>query len=462
MSEMRHFSFPYFVYFRVVSNKHVVIIGNGVAGITAARHLRKNDASVRITVISAESEYFFSRTALMYVYMGHMKFEQIKPYEDWFWKKNRIDLIFDFVEEVKPEEKTLRLRSGEVLPYGKLVIASGSRPRFFDWPGRDLEGVQGLVSLQDLENLERRTPPPMEGNSGGMRAAIVGGGLIGVELAEMLLTRSVPVTMLVREKVFWGSVLTEKEGQRIGEHIRSHGVDLRLKTVMDRINGDGGRVSSVTTASGETVPCDLLGITTGVTPNIEFLDGSGIEADRGILVDNSLQTNLPDIYAAGDCAQMRTPREGRRALEPVWYVGRMMGEVLGDILAGKNVQYLPGPWFNSAKFFDIEYQVYGNISTEPGQRETHFFREWSKEKFITLSFDPVSERFKGINSFGIRLRHEYFDRALREGKKVGEVVSSLHRANFDPEFTKKWTEKFKVDFQRETGIKIKRKKWLTV
>ncbi|HKK38639.1 MAG TPA: FAD/NAD(P)-binding oxidoreductase, partial [Cryomorphaceae bacterium] len=308
-------------------NRKVVIIGNGIAGITTSRHLRKNDSSVDIVVISAESKYFFSRTALMYVYMGHMKFYHIKPYEDWFWKKNRIDLIFDYVEEVDTASKSLKMRAGDSVSYDELVIATGSRPRFFGWPGQDLEGVQGLVTLQDLENLEKRTPPPLEGNKQGFKAVIAGGGLIGVELSEMLLTRNIPVTMLVREKVFWGGVLTAKEGERIGQHIRDHGVDLRVDAEIEEINGEEGQVKSVRTTSGDKLPCDLVGITTGVTPNIEFLQSTNIETDKGILVNDRLQTNVDSVYAAGDCAQIREPHEGRRGLEPVWYVGRMMGEV---------------------------------------------------------------------------------------------------------------------------------------
>lgn len=448
-----------------MSQAGVVIIGNGVAGITTARHLRKNDGKVSITVISAESEYFFSRTALMYVYMGHMKFEHIKPYEDWFWKKNRIDLVFDYVEEVLVDEKNLRLRSGKVLPYGKLVIASGSKPRFFGWPGQDLDGVQGLVSLQDLQKLEECTPRPHDGNKQGMKAVIIGGGLIGVELTEMLLTRDIPVTILVREKVFWGSVLTRNEGELINRHIREHGAKILTETEIERINGKDGKVSSVTTKSGEEIPCDLVGITTGVSPNIEFLEGSGLETDKGILVDEHLRTNLPDIYAAGDCAQIRNPRPGRKGLEPVWYVGRMMGEVLGQVLAGKETAYLPGPWFNSAKFFDIEYMVYGNVKTSPDADQAHYFWKADDRHFLTLAYHPESKIFQGINTFGIRVRHEFFDHALRQSWKIGEVVDKMHKANFDPEFYKKWPEKLKSDFVRETGIELPKsilKKWLKV
>ncbi len=394
------------------TNRKVVIIGNGISGISTARHLRKNDSEVEIIVISAESKHFFSRTALMYVYMGHMEFNNIKPYEDWFWEKNRINLVFDYVNEVDVSQKLLKMKSGESIFYDELVIATGSRPRFFGWPGQDLDGVQGLVSLQDLENLEKRTPPPLDGNKRGMRAVIAGGGLIGVEMAEMLLTRHIPVTMLVREKVFWGGILTRNEGERISQHLLDHGVDLRHEAEIGKINGENGKVKSVTTKSGENLPCELVGITTGVTPSIEFLKNTGIEIDRAILVNENLETSIDSVYAVGDCAQVRSPRPGRRGLEPVWYVGRMMGEVLGQRLSGKNTSYLPGPWFNSAKFFDIEYQVYGTPRPKPDKTQAHFFWEGGHNKFITVAYHPETKQFQGINSFGIRLRHEYFDKAL--------------------------------------------------
>ncbi|MCA6414900.1 MAG: FAD-dependent oxidoreductase, partial [Cytophagales bacterium] len=106
--------------------KHIVIIGNGISGITAARNIRKR-SNDNITVISGETEHFFSRTALMYIYMGHMKYENTKPYEDWFWKKNKIELLKDYVEKVEPESKQLVLRSKGNLNYDILIIASGSK-----------------------------------------------------------------------------------------------------------------------------------------------------------------------------------------------------------------------------------------------------------------------------------------------------------------------------------------------
>ena len=161
--------------------EHIVIIGNGISGITAARHIRKL-SNKKITIISSETEHFFSRTALMYIYMGHMKYEHTKPYEDYFWKKNRIDLKQGFVKTVFPKQKELLFSNGDKMNYDKLIIAVGSKSNKFGWPGQDLEGVQGLYSKQDLDSLEKYAP----NNKVCKRAVIVGGGLIGIELAEML------------------------------------------------------------------------------------------------------------------------------------------------------------------------------------------------------------------------------------------------------------------------------------
>src|SRR5690606_33665768 len=137
--------------------EHIVIIGNGISGVTAARHIRKL-SNKKITIISAETEHFFSRTALMYIYMGHMKYEHTKPYEDWFWKKNRIDLKFGFVKTIDTDHNTLYFEDGGTLEYDKLIISTGSKSNKFGWKGQDLNGVLGLYSKQDVDELEKLAP----------------------------------------------------------------------------------------------------------------------------------------------------------------------------------------------------------------------------------------------------------------------------------------------------------------
>ena len=248
--------------------EQIVIIGNGISGVTLARHIRKN-SDKKIIIISAETEFFFSRTALMYIYMGHMKFEHTQPYENWFWKKNRIELLKAYVKDIDTKQKALHLANGTILNYDKLVIATGSKPNKFGWPGQDLEGVMGMYHKQDLENLERLAPNKEACN----RAVIVGGGLIGIELAEMLNSRNIPVTFLVRESSFWNGILTKGESAMINNHIKNHHIDLRLSTNLKEIKSDeNGRVKSVIIEeTGEEITCNIVGLTAGVTPNIDFL-----------------------------------------------------------------------------------------------------------------------------------------------------------------------------------------------
>ena len=438
--------------------EHIVIIGNGIAGVTAARHIRKL-SDKKISIVSAESKYFFSRTALMYVYMGHMKFEHTQPYENHFWKKNRIELVEGYVTKVNTQEKIIQIDGAPDLNYDKLIIATGSKPNKFGWPGQDLDGVQGLYSKQDLELLEENAP----NNKVCKRAVIVGGGLIGIELAEMLRTRNIPVTFLVRETSFWNGVLPKGESEMINEHIREHHIDLRLGTSLKEVNSDeNGKVKSVTLAeTGEEIDCNLVGLTAGVTPNIDFLKESGIELGRGVKVNRFLETNVEDVFAIGDCAEQHEAIGNRRPVEAVWYTGRMMGEPLAQTICGNRMEYNPGHWFNSAKFLDIEYQTYGWVFSERRKKdmEAHFHWRHPKEKIcITIAFDKSSEALLGINTFGIRLRHEIFDRWLSEKRAIDFVMEHLIDANFDPEFYKKFESQIVSKYNSDFGKSIKLKK----
>lgn len=408
---------------------HLLIIGNGIAGITAARHVRTLDAEVRITVVSSESAHFYARTALMYVYMGHMTVGHTKPYEDRFWPENRIGLVQDHVERVDPDAKALRLRSGGSLNYDKLLIATGSRWRRGGWPGERLAGVQGLYGLHDLAAMEAST-------AGIERAAVVGGGLIGVEMAEMLRARGVHVTFLVREAGYYGRVLPPEEAAMVGREIRRHGVGLRLGTELREIVGDG-RVRAVVTTDGEEIPAEFVGVAIGVEPNVGFLDGSGVEVGRGVLVNERFETSAPDVYAAGDCAEHRDPPPGRKPVEQLWYTGRLHGATVAHTICGRPLSYAPGPFFNSAKFFDIEYQTYGRITPALRDGEGTFYWEHpGGRKAVRIQYErkDSATRVVGFNVMGVRFRQAVCERWIEGGASLAHVVAHLGAANFDPEF----------------------------
>jgi len=431
---------------------HIAIIGNGISGITAARYIRKL-SDHKITVISSETDHFFSRTALMYIYMGHMRYEDTKPYEDWFWEKNRIDLKKGFVEKVDHQNSQLIFAEGEKIKYDKLILATGSASNKFGWPGQDLEAVHGMYSFQDLEAMEKYS-------DGLERAVIVGGGLIGIEMAEMFHSRNIPVTFLVREANFWNGVIPLEEAKMVGRHIFDNHIDLQLETELKEIIDDGnGKACAVMTSKGERIECGFVGLTAGVHPNINFLKASGIEIQKGIVVNDFLETNIPNIYAIGDCAQLNNPKPGRRPVEAIWYTGRMMGETVAYNICGKKIAYDPGIWFNSAKFFEIEYQVYGTVLAKMADNhEAIYWEHTDGRKSIRIIFDKNTEEIVGFNLMGVRFRHEVCEKWLKEKTNVEVVLQDLAIANFDPEFYKTHEHEVLKIYNKKTGKKLTSKK----
>lgn len=423
------------------TQKNILIIGNGISGITAARHIRKR-SDHRITVISAETDHFFSRTALMYIYMGHMKYEHTKPYEDWFWEKNRINLKRAYVSKIQPNSNSILLDSGEEMQYDDLIIATGSKPNKFGWPGQDLKGVQGLYSYQDLESMEEYT-------KGISRAVVVGGGLIGMEMVEMLLSRQIPVTFVARESSFWNGLLPPEESDMINNHIRSHHVDFRLSTELIEITSDeNGRAKSVILTDGSEIECQFVGLTVGVHPNVDLVKDAGIDLDSGILVDEYLQSNIKNVYALGDCAQLLHPTVNRRPIEPIWYTGKIMGETVAATICGYPTKYNPGIWYNSAKFMDIEYQNYGVVPAAMEEGQNSFYWECeSRKRALRIVFQRDTKEVLGFNALGIRLKHEMCVGWIKSKTQIDEVMANLSKANFDPEFFNKFENEVLSDFQ---------------
>jgi NAD(P)H-nitrite reductase large subunit len=417
--------------------KHIVIIGNGVAGITAARHLRKK-SDFAITVVSSESAYFFSRTALMYVYMGDMEWRHIEPYEKDFWKKNRINLKHARVERVLVEKKELTLSGGEKLSYDELILATGSSYKRPDIRGVDCKGVFGMYSKQDFDGIWEYTKGKKYRQPKIKKAVVLGGGLIGIELAEMLVKEGIHVTMIIRDQRFYSNVVQSEESEILERHIASHHIDLVKSSGIEEVISKDGAICGVRLVDGEILETDFLGLTIGVEPNIGWINEPHIETRQGVLVNEYLETSVQGIYAIGDCAELRTPSNGRRAIEPVWYTGRLMGEcVAANIVKSQSKKYDPGIWFNSAKFFDIEYQIYGNVSSD-STRQNQLF--WQKENAIIRAGFDAEGKLQGLQSLVTRIRHEVADEWIKNGVTKDFLNSNFEKVLFDPEFSAVYKE----------------------
>ncbi|WP_375435806.1 NAD(P)/FAD-dependent oxidoreductase [uncultured Hymenobacter sp.] len=409
---------------------HVVVIGNGITGVTAAVTVRRLRPDARITLVSDETTHHYSRTALMYLYMGHLRYQDIKPFEDWFWTENRLELVQATATNLNTTRKELSLSTDQTLSYDQLLLATGSVSRFADWPGQHLRGVQGLYSLPDLEQMTRET-------HGIRQAVVVGGGLIGIELAEMLHSRGIQVTLLVRDDRYWASVLPKPEAELINLQLQAHNINVRYRTELAELLPDGeGRVRAVRTTAGEEIEAQWVGLATGVKPNLALAQAAGLETDRGILVSELLETSAPGVFAAGDCAQHRQVGTHEVPIEQLWYTGRAQGETVAHTICGQPTPYRRGPWFNSAKFFNLEYQTYGRVPAELVEGEESFY--WQHPNALhalRINFQPAAGfAVTGMNTMGVRQRHEVWEQWLRAKKPIHDVLRELGAANFDPEF----------------------------
>ncbi|MFW5967876.1 MAG: NAD(P)/FAD-dependent oxidoreductase [Persicimonas sp.] len=422
---------------------HVVIVGNGVAGIEAAFAVRsrRDPGQARITVVSDESDYFFSRTALMYAYMDKLDRRDLEPYERHVYDDKQIELVRARAVDLDADRGQITLDDGETLEYDRLLLAVGARPRMVPWEGLEAveEGLVHLVSMQDLDHCERLTRT-------SQKAVVVGGGLIGTELVECLAFHGVEVTFLVREPWFWPAALGEREGRIVADHIRSHGVDVRLdEEMVEILTDDRGRVEGVRTDAGRRIDCDLLGVAIGVVSNCEWLEGVSTPPaiGHGILVDRSFRTSLPNVWAAGDCVEI-TDGERPGLIETYWYAARRHGRLAGLSMLGEEVTYQPPVYFNSTKMFELEFTTVGNALQAPSGSTT-LFRKMPGEPISQRIVANERDEVIGFNLLGSRFDHRVLQRWIRSGRKLDWVREHFERAQFDVEFGRVPLEKMREE-----------------
>ena len=421
----------------------VVIVGSGVCGIEAALALRRREPETPIALVSDEHDHFFSRPALMYVFAGQMTVRDTEPYDRELFGRMGFERVRGRVTALDPAARRLTLDSGPAVGYERLLLAVGSRARPAPWPGADGPGVHAFVTLRDLEGLDAGARP-------GGRAVVIGGGLIGVEVAEILSHRGLHVTFVIRETWYFPVALESREAALVAEHLRAHGIDVRLEAPVEAIlRAPDGAVRGVR-VSGEDVPCDLVVAAIGVVPNTAFLAGGAVAraASGAVEVDEGLRTNVPGVWAAGDCANV-TWIDGSRRPEQLWYTARDQGRVAAASMAGDAAVYRRGAWYNSAKFFDLEYTTAGWVPVLLDMEN----REVPQEAGVTTWFQRVPGAFAsqrvvcrggrvvGFNMLGGRWNHEPFLEWIDERRPLSFVLAHLHEAQFDEEFERR----FRVD-----------------
>ena len=420
---------------------HYVVVGNSIAGIEAAIALRNRDATAKISVVSYEHDHPFARVSLMYIFCGQMRLQDTEFYDRDLYARMRFDRVRDLVVRVDPAAKSLSLRSGATLGYDRLLLAVGSTARRMPWAGAyDAPGgVHHFVTLPDLEGVNAVAKP-------GMSCAVVGGGLIGVESAEVLHLRGLKVHFLVREPWYFPVALDKAEADVVAEHVRHHGLDCRTGTPVDGFERRDGRI--VLKLPNEELPVDFVVGAIGVVPNTAFLAESGIALSQGGAIetkDNLESTTAPDVFAAGDCANVTWP-DGSRRPEQIWYTSRDQGRAAARAMLGDELKYRRGTWYNSAKFFDIEYTTAGFIpfAAKPHKHqgvgapgEEGHWQTWYQQvpgKAVTQRIVMKDGRVVGFNGLGSRWDHQVFMRWIHERRSLDYVLAHMNEARFDEEF----------------------------
>lgn len=308
------------------------IIGTGIAGISAAQTLRSQEPNAEITLISADPHGFYSRPGLAYYLTGEIPEKQLFP--NLLKGKHKLDVqnVIGRVTRLDPQSHGLEINAGMTLLYDRLLLATGAKSVPLDVPGADLQGVVKLDDLEDTRkilSLIRHTKT----------AVVVGGGVLGIELVEGLAAQNIKVHYLLRGDWYWSNVLAEAESRIIERNLINDRVTLHHRTEIVEILGRKGKVIGVRTSTGDVIRCGMVGVGIGVKACKELAHAGGLKTDRGILVNEYLQTSDPDIFAAGDVAQIFDPLSGRSSIDNLWFPGRRQGRSAALNMAGQSQIY---------------------------------------------------------------------------------------------------------------------------
>jgi 3-phenylpropionate/trans-cinnamate dioxygenase ferredoxin reductase component len=330
-----------------------VIVGAALAGGTAAATLRREGFDGHLTLIGAEQHLPYERPPLSKSFLrGETPFDSALVESAAFWPDNDVELrLGTKVVAVDPGGHAVVLEGGERVEFDRLLIATGARNRRFPIPGLDLPGVHDLRTVEDAERIRAEILP-------GNRVVVAGMGFIGSEVAASLRQKGLDVTAIDGNSAPLARVLGDEIGGVLEGIHRDRGVQMHFEDRVAAFEGSG-RVQRVVTAGGLSLECDFAVVGLGVEPLTDFLEGSGIEVDNGVVVDELCRTNVKGVFAAGDVANHYNPVFGRRVRVEHWQHAIKHGQAAALSMLGKGSPYRDVYWFWSDQFeFNLQYVGY--------------------------------------------------------------------------------------------------------
>ena len=374
-----------------MDNADVVIVGTGHGGAQAAIALRQQGHEGSIVMVGRDSEPPYERPPLSKEYLaGDKPFERIMIRPAKFWADKDVELrLGKSVSEVDWMAHEVVLSDGSRIGYRKLIWAGGGDPRRLSCPGASLKGVHAVRDKRDVDTIMAAL------EQGARRFVVIGGGYIGLEAAAVLRKLACEVTLLEALPRVLARVAGEELSRFVEAEHRAHGVDLRLETAVEAIEGDDGKVTGVKLADGEVIPCDAVIVGIGIVPAVAPLIAAGAAGSNGVDVDVYCRTTLDDVYAIGDCAAHANPFADQAVirLESVQNANDMANTVARAIMGDKQ-PYHALPWFWSNQY-DLRLQTAGlsldyDQAILRGDPETRKFSVVYLKEGKPIAFDCVN------------------------------------------------------------------------
>jgi len=335
-----------------------VIIGNGIAGVTAAEILRVEDAAADITVIADDPFPVYYRPALKDYLAGRVREDKLWARPASFYQDQRIRFLPERVVGIQAGQHSIQLQSGRQVEYHRLLIAAGARPSTLKCPGLDLAGVRTLRTVADYQAVQGRL-------SGVRRVVVSGSGTLALETIETLRHRGYQVVHLLRRRTLWSEVLDATASDLVLQQEKRDGIEVRLEEEIAEITGKNGQATGVLTTGGARIPCDMVIIAIGVDPIIDFVKSSGIPCGRGIQVDGAMRTGAPDVYAAGDVLETTDAMTGRTRVLGQWYPAiqqaRAAAYSMLDLLDTKR-PFRSSLFYNATFLYGLDFASVGQVN----------------------------------------------------------------------------------------------------
>ncbi|MES9995215.1 FAD-dependent oxidoreductase [Desulfovibrio aminophilus] len=359
-----------------------VIIGNGVASIGAIEGIRKLDQEGTIVVLGSEHVPAYGRPLISYLLAGKIGPERLNLRSDDFYRRMCVDLRLNTTATaIDTKKKTVTTNKGEVIPYDRLLLATGGVPFNPPIPGSEGPDIYNFTNLDHAQALIAAAKKLK-------RAVVIGGGLIGLKAAESLFDRGVDVTILELSSRVLSAAFDENAGRLAARRLAETGIGVRCGVTAKEIHRDDkGHVMGVLTTDGMFVPCEAVIVAIGVVPNSALAKAAGIKTDRGVLVDDQLQTGTKGVYAAGDVAQARDMITEDNRVVPIWPNAYNQGYYAGRNMAGAGEKYEGGLAMNSISFYGLPTVSVGQVNPpKPEEYEIAIHLDEKRQTYRKLVF----------------------------------------------------------------------------